>query len=212
MWELLVWRCGQRKPASSALASGNVTVNWVEVIADDSGQFGCVAAERLDGSFQNVRPVHVLPRDVIAVRVRQMTNELALRSAIAFTERVQRIQLPEILRRAVAECVRVKPCEILFLGKVLEDGRGGALDVNMVREQVPALANIDCSQLSGPIVDVAEQVTVDRLEVGEIKAAFEGRLRKLAGALGYEVGFRSLKRSLVGDAEAIFRTPDSGSM
>ena len=184
----------------------------MEIVADDGGEFRRVASKGLNGSLQHVRAVDVFPCDVIAVRVRQMAKELTLRSAVAFTERMQRIQLSEIMRRAVAESLGAKSREMLFLGKILENGRCGGLDVGMMREQVAALADIDGSQLPCPIVHVADQVTVDGFQVGKIKAAFQRRLRKFTGAFGYEVGFGSLKRSLVGDTEAIFRTPDSGSM
>ena len=81
--------------------------------------------------MQHVRAFDVFPGNVITVRVRQMANELALCSAVAFSERVQRIQLAEIMRRAVAESVWAKSREMLFLGEALEDGCGGGLDMRI---------------------------------------------------------------------------------
>ena len=63
----------------------------------------------------------------------------------------------------------------------------------LVREQTPALADIDGSQLSSPIVHVGEQVTVNGLQMGKIKAAFKRRLRRFARAFGYEIGFGGFK-------------------
>lgn len=52
------------------------------------------------------------------------------------------------------------------MGEAGEDRVGGLRDVIVMRECVPALGDVDGPKLSGPIVDVAEQITVDGLKVG----------------------------------------------
>ena len=38
--------------------------------------------ERLDRRGEHIRPAGILPRDVVAIRVRQMTDEFTLRPAV----------------------------------------------------------------------------------------------------------------------------------
>jgi hypothetical protein len=57
-------------------------------------------------------PADIFPCDV-AIRVR-MADELALRSPVALTERMKRVQFPEIIRGAIAELGGAKSREVLF--------------------------------------------------------------------------------------------------
>lgn len=48
--------------------------------------------------------------------------------------------------------------------------------MDVMRENTTAFADVDSSQLSCPFVDVAEEVTMDALEMDQIEDAFK-RLR-----------------------------------
>jgi len=72
-------------------------------------------------------------------------------------------------------------------------------------EQIAAPAHIDGSQLSGPFVHVAEQTTVNGLQVGEVEPALEGILRKFSGTGRHKVGFGLFEYGRVGDPETIFQ-------
>ena len=54
---------------------------------------------------------------------------------------MQRVQFTEIIGGAFTESSGVKSGQMLFLRKLLEDPRGGALDMRVVGEQMPALAD-----------------------------------------------------------------------
>lgn len=70
---------------------------------------------------------------------------------------------------------------MLFVRQFIEDRRGGAGDMSMMGKTIAALADIDGSQLSGPFVQVAEKVAVDRSQMRKIKMALKRRLGKLVG-------------------------------
>lgn len=63
---------------------------------------------------------------------------------------------------------------MVFLRELPEDQCGGACDVAVMGESGTAFGDFDSSQLPGPLIDVAEQVAVDRLQVREIKVALSG--------------------------------------
>jgi hypothetical protein len=85
-----------------------------------------------------------------------MADEFSLRSAIAFTERMQRVQLPEIVRGTMAERVRAETGQVIFFFELLEHRHGRGFDARVVGEAIVAFADIDGPQLSGPVVQVAE--------------------------------------------------------
>jgi hypothetical protein len=86
-----------------------------EVFTNDCCELMCLAVERFNGGGEHVRLTDVFPRDIIAVPVRQVADELALRSAVSFTEWMQSAQFAEVMGCAIAESGRVEPGEVLFL-------------------------------------------------------------------------------------------------
>jgi len=147
----------------------------------------------------------IFPGDVIAGRPRQMADEFALRSPVSFTERVKRVQLAEIMRGTVAESSRVEPGEVVFLRELLEYRSGGAGDVSVMGEPVSAFADVDGSQLPGPLVHVAEKIAVYRLRVREIETAAQRRLRKLVRADRHKIGFGLFEGGPIGYIETVFQ-------
>jgi len=135
----------------------------------------------------------------------KVADKLPLHPAVALAERMQRVDFPEIMRRAFAESGGVKSGKVLFLGKLLKDRCGGALYVRMVGEQVAALADVYRPQLSCPFLYVAEQVTVNRLQMLKVKAPFRWLFGKFPGPLRRKIRFGCFKECLVGDAQTIFQ-------
>src|SRR5208337_2119274 len=133
-----------------------------------------------------------------------MAHKLALRPAVSFAEGMQCVQFAEIMRRAIAERGGIESGKVLLLSKPLKDPRGGAANVGVMREQVAALADVDGSQLSRPVVHVAEEVAVYGLQVGEIEPAFKRRLRKFVRTCRNKGRFGLFERGRARDAEAIF--------
>lgn len=56
-------------------------------------------------------------------------------------------------------------------GQLLENRGGGAPNVCMMGKTVAALADVDSPQLSSPFVHIAKEVTVNGLQMLEVKAA-----------------------------------------
>ena len=110
-------------------------------VAQQRGESRYIALEGFNRSLQKAGLLHVFPSDVVAGRLRQVAYEFALGPAIALTERMQRVQFPEIARRALAEGDGVESRKAPFLRELLEDARGGAGDVRVMGEQVAALAD-----------------------------------------------------------------------
>ena len=50
-----------------------------------------------------------------------------------------------------------------FLCKPFEDLRGGTVDMGIMGKPTATFADVDASQLAGPLVHVAEEVSVYRL-------------------------------------------------
>ena len=138
------------------LGNRGVMAKSVEVVADNRGESRCIALEGFNRGLKQIHAVRGFPSYVIAARVGQMANELALGPAVAFAEGMKGVQFAEIVRGAVTKGGAVESGEMLFLRKLLEDRRGGRLDMGVMGEQVAALADVDGSQLSGPFVHVTE--------------------------------------------------------
>jgi hypothetical protein len=87
--------CAAGRPSQGGVMMGR-NARWerkrsqrfAQVLADQPRQFRGVAAEGLHRSVQHLGWSNVLPRDVIAVRLRQMADEFTLGSAISFAERM----------------------------------------------------------------------------------------------------------------------------
>jgi hypothetical protein len=62
----------------------------------------------------------VLPRDVKSGRERQVADELTLRSSVAFTEGMQRVQLTKVVGRTLAEGAARETGKGTRLGELFE--------------------------------------------------------------------------------------------
>ena len=105
-----------------------------------------------------------------------MASKLALRSPVAFTKGMKGVDFSEVVGGSFAESGGVKSGKLLFLSKLPEDRDDGALNMSVVREQVPALAYVDRAEFSRPFVHVAEKMAVYGLQMCEVKIALERRL------------------------------------
>jgi hypothetical protein len=107
------------------------------------------------------------------------------------------------MRGAGAKRGGVESGQVLLFRKLLEDHSGGSINVGVMGKKVAALANVDGSQLSSPFVQVAEQVAVNGLQMGEVKPALNRRLRKFVRTGRHQGRFSLFERGRVGDAKAI---------
>ena len=72
------------------------------------------------------------------------------------------------------------------------------------------IAGVDGAQFSGPIVEVLIDMVVDRLKVGGVKAAANGRSVKLGKSKSRRIRRRSRKNGWVRDAELVSEYAGAG--
>lgn len=90
---------------------------------------------------------------------------------VAFAEGVDRVDLGQQVRGVGREVAQRKAFEGVGVGQQLKDVLQLRLNVLRVAEPVTAFADPDTAELSGPVVDVLEQVMVERKVVGDVQIA-----------------------------------------
>src|SRR5216110_3178289 len=103
----------------------------------------------------------------------ELANEFALRSAIAFTKRMGRIQLAEKIGSSLGERCSIEGSELVFSRKFLQGLRYGGFQEGGESEEMAAFGHVHRPKLSRPLVHVLKDVPMDRLEVRDIE--FSGR-------------------------------------
>ena len=115
--------------------------------------------------------VDVLPAQPVAGVAGELGEEGALGAAVAFAERVQRVDLGEQCGQAVEEGVAVAAAQVVRGGEAAEDVRGGVDDLVRQAERRPGLDDEHGAQLPGPRVDVLEDRPVEGAQVVEVVLA-----------------------------------------
>ena len=99
-----------------------VQILTLQVLMDESREFRSVSLEGLNGGLQHGGLLHVFPSDVEARGARQMAHKFALRPAVSFPKRMQRVQFTEIVCRSDAELGGTESDEVFFVPKLLKIG------------------------------------------------------------------------------------------
>ena len=94
-----------------------------EVRPDQRGQFRGVTMEGSNCCREQVRLSDVFPRDIKAIYLCQVADELALCSPVPFAERVKGVPFAEVVGGAVAESGGPKSGQVLLFGQLGEDCR-----------------------------------------------------------------------------------------
>jgi|GEM_PF-6444381 hypothetical protein len=95
----------------------------------------------------------------------------ALGAPVALAEGMDGVDLRVVVRQTFQELLAAQAVEATLVGEICKKRRQVGIDVLRQREQVAALGDAYRAQLAGPRVDVAEDVAVCRLQVGELKIA-----------------------------------------
>ena len=98
---------------------------------------------------------------------------------------------------------------MILLRESPKDRRGGVLHAAVMSKPDIAFANIDNSRPSGPFVQVADKLAMNRLLLREIETALQGRFRKLVRARCNAAGFSLFTGCCAGDLETAFWNPAS---
>lgn len=109
----------------------------------------------------------------------QLAQESALGAAVALPERVQGVDLRQQRGEAVDEAVSRTAAQVTGAGQPGEHVVGpGAQLVGQAEQRT--LADRDGAQLAGPVVDLAENEPVKRLQVGQVVLAGQRSRRQLS--------------------------------
>ncbi len=110
-----------------------------------------------------------------------------MRTAIAFTKGMQRIQLSQIVRRTPTKLCRRKSAEMVLLRQFTKDRLSGTFKIGMMRKAARVLDDIHRPQLSSPLIEITEQMTMNCLQMRKIERARNGVLHQFVRALRDEL-------------------------
>lgn len=108
---------------------------------------------------------------MVTTHQREFAKELALRTSITLTKWVNRIHLAKVVCEPVDQRIGIKPCE-QSLGS---ESRKGLIehwfDKLLASKQALFFTDVHRPQTARPIVDISEQMSMDRTKVCGIKSS-----------------------------------------
>src|SRR5947209_13816409 len=127
------------------------------------------------------------PVEVVPGSQSEFTEELALCSPVALAKGMRRIQLAQIIGRALNKLLLAEARQKFFLRQLFESLLQGGLKKCSSAEKMPAFGNVHSAELTRPIEDVLEDVAMDRFEMCGVE---------LAGRWGFDqLGEASMRAS-----------------
>lgn len=132
----------------------------------------------------------------------ELPEERALRATVAVAEWVYGVELGEVVCEPVDERLALKPSQVVFFGEGLEHVSGVRLDVLRQAEDV-GLGDGDGADLAGPVVEVAEDLAVERSQVFKIVRSGQRSGAEILDRGESEIGFGQPELVWIGDAEPI---------
>ena len=105
----------------------------------------------------------------------KLADELSLRPAVSFAEWVCRVYLSQVETCAGGQLVASQTREITFLSQLAENARQCSFQKRSRTETVPSFRDIHSPEITRPTINILEQVTVNRLEMRDIKTARHSR-------------------------------------
>ncbi|HEX7943058.1 MAG TPA: hypothetical protein VF495_00240 [Phenylobacterium sp.] len=146
------------------------------VEADDHGLHPRGRVQALEGQrMTNVRREH--------------GEEGGLCAAIALPEEVDRVQLTEEVRRRFGKLIGGQPMQVIALRQPTEELAKFLVEALRVTERTAVLEGTDRSWLAGPVIDIPEEMVMDRPEVVGVERAIR---KGLFGPLGDGEGLEGL--------------------
>jgi len=154
------------------------------------------AAGRLDPcDAYNATQIEVMARSPA-----KLLQILQLRAPVAFAKGVNIVDVAEDRPRLGGEVGKRKPAkEVLRNEAAVNVGHSGS-DELAEYELTPVLRDLDDAKLSGPVVDILEEMAVDGLQMGEIKISARDPLH---GAKARQLAFSGVEGGLNRQSEAV---------
>ncbi|MDQ2946977.1 MAG: hypothetical protein M3Y27_13710 [Acidobacteriota bacterium] len=131
------------------------------------------------------------PVERVSIPGRKLPDELALRSSVPVTERMNGIELAHVVGRAVAELRKADVPEMALLSKIVREFSEAWNDLlGECEAELSGAGNVHPSDLPSPWVDVLGNVPVNSLNMVGIEAASPWLTRQLARAASGHVHFK----------------------
>jgi hypothetical protein len=130
----------------------------------------------------------------------QLFKIVGLRAPISFTERVDMVHVADDPPCLGSEFPAAEASKEAHAREAARDIAHARLDKASELELIPALGDFDCPNFAGPIVDILEQMPMDRTEVVKIETARRDAFR---GALNDKSSLDPVQPFRVGDAEPV---------
>src|SRR5262249_50978043 len=102
---------------------------------------------------------------------RQHIEECQLRTAIALPEGMDRVELAQKVRSVLGKVFRSQVLKEICNLQLAEQLVGLTLDILGKAERIATLCDANSTRFASPLVDILEQVMMDRAIMGEIKVA-----------------------------------------
>lgn len=152
------------------------------------------------------RGVHPRPMDRVPGVASELREEGALGAAVALPEWVQGVHIGQQHGEAVDESRSLESPEMTSPGELAEHVLGEGTKVLREAEQV-TLADRDRAQLAGPVVQVAKDVAVEALQMGQIVPAQQAGSPKFDQPVARQFRLGLGKLGGIGDTEPVAQDP-----
>src|SRR5208282_2381371 len=188
--------------ASDLVWSGAVPDERVEHLPD---RFWVAAHDRGRG-LDVAGGIKVLPGEREPGAAGELREEGPLRPPVALAERVQGVDLAQVIGQPPDERIAVQAAQAVFVVQLAEDdGRGG---IYVLREaEHGALGDGHRPDLAGPLIYVAEDPLMDRPQVRQVVAGQDGRFVQQDQGRMSDLPLRGLKPGGGAEPELVVQDP-----
>ena len=98
-----------------------------------------------------------------------MADELALRSSVALTKWMSRIQLPEIVCCPIGKLGGGESFEAVFAGQFFQRFHDGRVEERGRADEMPTLGDAHGSEMPGPFIHVLKDVPMNCLQMYDVE-------------------------------------------
>jgi hypothetical protein len=112
----------------------------------------------------------------------ELTNELSLRPAIAFTKRMGGVQLADEVGSAVEKILGVKSNKMLLGRELCQNLLQRGFEKSRQPKEMASLRDVHGPKLSRPFLHILENVPMDRFQMRDIESTCKRRVDQLCNA------------------------------
>ena len=112
----------------------------------------------------------------------EFAHELALDSPVAFAEGMSCIEFAEIVSRSLGKLIRAQALQVFLARQLSKRLLERGFEEIGEPEEMPALGDVHCPELAGPLVDILEDVPMDRFQVLDVEGSRRWSVDQLGNA------------------------------